>query len=128
VLGDAVAFLGAVSVTIYLGGYCPYAQKEFILYTDNKYVRIGAGRVLREWMPLFVYAFPVTFLSSIFLAMGAILVDIRGESELPIYVIHILSDDPTNIFLWANIIVKSVSGWMEWPAAGYVAYLAIGWC
>ena len=83
---------------------------------------------MREWMPLFVYAFPVTFLSSIFLAMGAILVDIRGESELPIYVIHILSDDPTNIFLWANIIVKSVSGWMEWPAAGYVAYLAIGWC
>jgi len=49
-IGDFAAFLGAVSVI----GY-------FV-----------AGRVLRKWMPLFMYAFPVTLLASILLAFAAI--------------------------------------------------------
>ena len=41
--GDAVAFLGAVAIVVYL----------------------AVGRVMREWMPLFLYAFPVTFTSAV---------------------------------------------------------------
>ena len=43
--GDFLAFLGAITVV----GY------------------IVAGRILREWMPVFVYAVPVTFLGAILL-------------------------------------------------------------
>lgn len=49
--GDAMAFLGAVM---------------FILYQV-------CGRVLREWMPLFLYAFPVTFLGSLLLLAASLI-------------------------------------------------------
>jgi drug/metabolite transporter (DMT)-like permease len=47
---DAVAFLGAIAIIGYL--YC--------------------GKNLRSWMPLFMYAFPVTLLSSVLLGMAAL--------------------------------------------------------
>jgi len=52
VAGDAVAFLGAVAIVVYL----------------------AVGRMLRGWMPLFIYAFPVTFASAVvsFLASVAL--------------------------------------------------------
>ena len=53
--GDFLAFLGAITVV----GY------------------IVAGRILREWMPVFVYAVPVTFLGAILLIPASILM---GES------------------------------------------------
>ena len=53
--GDFLAFAGAITVV----GY------------------IVAGRILREWMPVFVYAVPVTFLGAIILIPVSILM---GES------------------------------------------------
>ena len=53
--GDFLAFLGAITVV----GY------------------IVAGRILREWMPVFVYAVPVTFLGAILLIPVSIMM---GES------------------------------------------------
>jgi len=53
--GDFLAFLGAITVV----GY------------------IVAGRILREWMPVFVYAVPVTFLGAILLIPASIMM---GES------------------------------------------------
>eukprot|EP00605_Chrysophyceae_sp_TOSAG23-4_P000058 GSChrysophyteH1.ASY1.ANO1.60.1 assembled CDS len=53
VIGDFVAFLGAVA---------------FISYQV-------CGRVLREWMPLFVYAFPVTALGSALLLIVSLAVE-----------------------------------------------------
>ena len=47
--GDALAFFGAVAIVFH----------------------IECGRSLRYWMPTSVYAFPVTFLASVFLAIGA---------------------------------------------------------
>ena len=43
VIGDAVSFLGAVSMAVYL----------------------AVGGVMRNWMPLFLYAFPVTLAASV---------------------------------------------------------------
>lgn len=51
--GDALAFFGAVFVV----GY------------------IISGRILREWMPIFLYAFPVTLLASILLVPASWLVE-----------------------------------------------------
>ena len=51
--GDQLAFLGAVFVV----GY------------------IVCGRILREWMPLFIYAFPVTLLGGLFLLPASMLLE-----------------------------------------------------
>jgi len=51
--GDALAFFGAIFVV----GY------------------IVSGRVLREWMPIFLYAFPVTLLASLLLIPASMLVE-----------------------------------------------------
>ena len=83
-IGDLAAFIGAVTVVGYF----------------------TAGRVLREWMPLFVYAFPVTFLASILLAISSILQE--GANF-----------DSTNSILY-------VFGWLTAAWFPYVAYLAIG--
>tara|TARA_B100001996_G_C18658801_1_gene592240 strand:+ start:744 stop:1706 length:963 start_codon:yes stop_codon:yes gene_type:complete len=83
-IGDLAAFIGAVTVVGYF----------------------TAGRVLREWMPLFVYAFPVTFLASILLAISSILQE--GANF-----------DSSNSILY-------VFGWLTVAWFPYVAYLAIG--
>lgn len=82
VLGDMLAFLGAVAVVGYL----------------------AAGRVLREWMPLFIYAFPVTLIAAIGLSISALFVE--GAP---------LSMVSTGLLGWTMLI------WLP-----YVAYLALG--
>lgn len=83
-IGDLAAFIGAVTVVGYF----------------------TAGRVLRGWMPLFVYAFPVTFLASMLLAISSILQE--GANF-----------DSSNSILY-------VFGWLNAVWFPYIAYLAIG--
>ena len=81
--GDFLAFLGAVTVVGYL----------------------AIGRMVRGWMPLFLYAFPVTLVSAIALTAWAIL------SEGLTFNL----DDMTGAFGWISIT------WIF-----YVGYLALG--
>lgn len=83
-LGDLAAFGGAIAIVGYL----------------------AAGRTLRSWMPLFVYAFPVTAIGAILLTISSM--GIEGSA---------FSGVDTNL---------SVFGWMDpiWLPA--VLYLAIG--
>lgn len=53
--GDALAFLGAVAIVFH----------------------IECGRTLRTWMPTTVYAFPVTLIAAVFLALFALVFDER---------------------------------------------------
>ena len=82
--GDFAAFVGAVAVVGYL----------------------TAGRILREWMPLFVYAFPVTLLAAILLAISSIITE---EASI---------NNATSSF--------AVFGWLSLSWLPYVFYLAIG--
>ncbi|MBR50795.1 MAG: hypothetical protein CMA83_04430 [Euryarchaeota archaeon] len=81
--GDFLAFLGAVTVVGYL----------------------AIGRMVRGWMPLFLYAFPVTLVSAIALSAWAIL------SEGLTFNL----DDMTGAFGWISV---------TWIL--YVGYLALG--
>ena len=81
--GDFLAFLGAVTVVGYL----------------------AIGRMVRGWMPVFLYAFPVTLVSAIALTAWAIL------SEGLTFNL----DDMTGAFGWISI---------TWIL--YVGYLALG--
>ena len=81
--GDFLAFLGAVTVVGYL----------------------AIGRMVRGWMPLFLYAFPVTLVSAIALTAWAIL----SEG----FTFNL--DDMTGAFGWISI---------TWIL--YVGYLALG--
>ena len=81
--GDFLAFLGAVTVVGYL----------------------AIGRMVRGWMPLFLYAFPVTLVSAIALTAWAIL------SEGLTFNL----DDMTGAFGWVSV---------TWIL--YVGYLALG--
>ena len=81
--GDFLAFLGAVTVVGYL----------------------AIGRMVRGWMPLFLYAFPVTLVSAIALTAWAIL------SEGLTFNL----DDMTGAFGWISV---------TWIL--YVGYLALG--
>ncbi len=82
--GDAAAFIGAVTVVGYL----------------------AAGRILREWMPLFIYAFPVTFLAAILLAASSIIFE---DSSI---------NNTTSSL--------AIFGWLTMSWLPYVFYLAIG--
>ena len=82
--GDIAAFIGAITVVGYL----------------------TAGRILREWMPLFVYAFPVTLLAAILLAISSILTE------------EVSIDSATSSL--------AVFGWLSLSWLPYVFYLAIG--
>ncbi len=82
-LGDIAAIVGAFAVV----GY-------FL-----------AGRKLRQWMPLFVYIFPVTFIAGIFLAVMSIMLE--GS-------VFSLSDESISLF-----------GWMSSTWILYVLYLAV---
>ena len=81
--GDFLAFLGAVTVVGYL----------------------AIGRMVRGWMPLFLYAFPVTLVSAVALTAWAIL----SEG------LTFNFDDMTGAFGWISI---------TWIL--YVGYLALG--
>lgn len=83
-IGDFAAFIGAIAIVGYL----------------------VAGRVLREWMPLFIYAFPVTFIASILLGLSSIAIEGTSLSGLPAV---------SSLFGWHDVL------WL--PA---IAYLAIG--
>ncbi len=83
-IGDFAAFIGAVTVVGYF----------------------TAGRVLRNWMPLFLYAFPVTFLASILLSLSSYFFE--GSSYDLIF-------NSNSILGWINIL------WLP-----YVIYLALG--
>tara|TARA_B100000131_G_scaffold323090_1_gene379751 strand:- start:8487 stop:9425 length:939 start_codon:yes stop_codon:yes gene_type:complete len=82
VLGDMLAFLGAVAIVGYL----------------------AAGRTLREWMPLFLYAFPVTLIAAIGLSISAMIIE-----GAPLGMVS------TGLLGWSMLI------WLP-----YVAYLALG--
>jgi len=82
-IGDLAAFVGAIAVV----GY-------FI-----------AGRNLRQWMPLFVYIFPVTLIAAIELAL-----------------VSLISEGTSISMLSIN---QSIFGWISLAWAPYVLYLAI---
>ena len=82
-IGDLAAFVGAVAIVGYL----------------------IAGRELREWMPLFLYAFPVTFVASILLLLTSLAFE--GTTVLG-------STSSTNAFGWAT------TDWLP-----LIAYLAL---
>ncbi len=82
--GDAAAFLGAVAIVGYL----------------------AAGRVLREWMPLFVYAFPVTLIAAVMLALSAVWLEGAAWGTIPA--------------------ASAVLGWSSLVWLPYIAYLALG--
>ena len=81
--GDFLAFLGAVTVVGYL----------------------AIGRMVRGWMPLFLYAFPVTLVSAITLTTWAIFAEGLSFNL----------DDMTGAFGWISV---------TWIL--YVGYLALG--
>ena len=83
-IGDFAAFIGAIAIVGYL----------------------VAGRVLREWMPLFIYAFPVTLIASILLGLSSIAIEGTSLGGLPAV---------SSLFGWSDVL------WL--PA---IAYLAIG--
>ncbi|KAN0033126.1 hypothetical protein ACTA71_011334 [Dictyostelium dimigraforme] len=60
VFGDFLALMGAVCIVFYL----------------------FAGSLLRKWMPLFCYAFPVTFIASIFCSIASLILE---ETDLFIF-------------------------------------------
>ena len=81
--GDFLAFMGAVTIVGYL----------------------AIGRMVRGWMPLFLYAFPVTLISAIVLTLWAIIVE-----DLTFNL-----DDISGAFGWLSV---------TWII--YVGYLALG--
>lgn len=83
-VGDLAAFFGAVAVVGYF----------------------TAGRILREWMPLFIYALPVTLLAAILLGLSSI-----------------IQEDVT---FFGSTADYSVFGWVSTRWLPLVAYLAIG--
>jgi len=82
-IGDLAAFAGAVAIVGYL----------------------SAGRELRSWMPLFVYAFPVTFFAAILLTTSSMFFE--------------TSD-------WNQILSITTFGWIDMIWLPAIAYLAIG--
>jgi drug/metabolite transporter (DMT)-like permease len=60
-IGDFAAFVGAVAIIGYL----------------------AAGRVLRNWMPLFIYAFPVTFIAAILLGISSLVIEGSSLANIP---------------------------------------------
>ena len=70
--GNLLAFMGAVTYVGYL----------------------SAGRILRTWMPIFLYAFPVTLISAILLIFWSILVENTTPSL----------GDVTSIFGWSSMV------------------------
>lgn len=83
-IGDAAAFVGAIAIVGYL----------------------VAGRILREWMPLFVYAFPVTLIAALLLGLSSIVIEGTSFSGLP---------TDSLLLGWSDVVYL--------PA---IAYLAIG--
>ncbi len=83
-IGDAAAFLGAVAIVGYL----------------------TAGRVLRKWMPLFVYAFPVTLIAGVMLALSSVIMEGSSWGSTPA--------------------ASAVLGWGALVWLPYIAYLALG--
>lgn len=81
--GDFLAFIGAVTVVGYL----------------------AIGRMVRGWMPLFLYAFPVTAISAVLLTVWAV----QAEG------LTIGIDEIAGAF-----------GWISAAWIGYVVYLALG--
>ncbi len=83
-IGDLAAFVGAIAIVGYL----------------------VAGRVLRAWMPLFIYAFPVTLIAALLLGLSSIVIEGTSLSGVPAV---------SSLFGWSDLL------WL--PA---IAYLAIG--
>jgi drug/metabolite transporter (DMT)-like permease len=81
--GDLLAFIGAIAIVVYL----------------------AAGRHLRQWMPIFLYAFPVTLISAILLTVWSI---IQNEMSISF-------DSAVGAFGWLSLL------WIP-----FVLYLALG--
>ncbi len=85
-VGDLAAFLGAITVVGYF----------------------TVGRLMRSWMPLFVYAFPVTLLAAILLGISSLVAEGTTINGV---------DESSSLALF---------GWLSMAWLPYVAYLAIG--
>ena len=83
-IGDLAAFIGAIAIV----GYW------------------AAGRVLRGWMPLFIYAFPVTFIASILLSITSLVIEGSNFG---------LITPEKSVFGWSDIV------WL--PAIAYLAFV-----
>ena len=83
-IGDLAAFVGAVAIVGYF----------------------AAGRVLRGWMPLFIYAFPVTFIASILLSLSSLILEGGSFGLIP---------SKISIFGWSDLV------WL--PAIAYLAFV-----
>ena len=82
-LGDLAAFAGAVAIVGYL----------------------TAGRELRSWMPLFIYALPVTFIAAVLLTISSVFLEGTGINDT---------------------VSMSSFGWIDLVWLPVIAYLAIG--
>lgn len=113
-LGDFLAFIGAVTVV----GY------------------IVAGRILREWMPVFVYAVPVTLLGAVLLipfsiimgestsALGWAESDLLGWFVLLAFLSGIVGHTGLNACLrWVSPLTISVAVTMEPMIGAFVGWL-----
>lgn len=107
-LGAAVGFAGAAVVVGGGGGEAGVSLYGDLLAFAGAVTVVGylaIGRTVRGWMPLFMYAFPVTFISAILLTIWAVQVEGLAFNF----------DEFSGAF-----------GWLSTVWLGYVAYLALG--
>ena len=81
IIGACVGFIGAALALIDLGdeqgGRTVTIWGDFLAFLGAIFVvgYIVSGRVLRKWMPIFIYAFPVTFIGAILLIPGSMILE-----------------------------------------------------
>ena len=81
ILGACIGFFGAglalVDQGSQQGGHTVTIWGDFLAFLGAVFV-VGyliSGRVLRKWMPIFVYAFPVTFIGAILLIPASLILE-----------------------------------------------------
>jgi drug/metabolite transporter (DMT)-like permease len=81
IIGACIGFIGAALALIDLGdeqgGRTVTIWGDFLAFLGAIFVvgYIVSGRVLRKWMPIFIYAFPVTLIGAILLIPGSMLLE-----------------------------------------------------
>ena len=81
IIGACVGFLGAALALVDLGdeqgGRTVTVWGDFLAFLGAVFVvgYIVSGRVLRKWMPIFLYAFPVTLIGALILIPASYLIE-----------------------------------------------------
>ena len=81
IIGACIGFIGAALALIDLGdeqgGRTVTIWGDFLAFLGAIFVvgYIVSGRVLRKWMPIFIYAFPVTLIGAILLIPGSMILE-----------------------------------------------------